>query len=129
MLRNILCHEMPLCRLFVFPLTPKQYSHRTYVLEENKRPENLKINRTCRNRSWERLDSPSMNKNSSMLLMGSCLYLYTFRLSNAFIQINTNTNGIGLQTVFIFYLYLTWPAMNTGEGDLFYYLKYFFSFF
>lgn len=64
-----------------------------------------------------------------MLLMGSCLYLYTFRLSNAFIQISTDTNGIGLQTVFIFYLYLTWPAMNTGEDDLFHYLKYIFSFF
>jgi len=22
--------------------------------------------------------------------------------------------------------YLTWPAMKTGEGDLFYYLNYFF---
>lgn len=86
-------------------LRPEQYAHQIYVLEENKRPKYHTSEQKLQEQGGL-TPSLDMNINIKMMLMGSCLYLCTFKLNNNFVQINTNTNGTGLPTgFFLFHLF------------------------
>lgn len=124
-LRNISCHRIPRCGLFVFLLSLEQCSHQTYILEENESQENLKVKQKPQEYCGLTCDL-GMGVNSNEMIMGGYIYQQTFKLNKSFVQINQIPVELDCQQVFFsFFFNSTWPAKKAGEGDLFYYLNQF----